>query len=44
MLTIKVTDPDEALRELGGAVEIDLVDPPPADAGAGAGTGGETKA
>ena len=39
MLTIKVTDPDEALRELGREVGIELVDPPPADAGAGAGTG-----
>ena len=37
MLTIKVTDPDEALRELGQEVGIELVDPPLADAGAGAG-------
>jgi len=38
MLTIKVTDPDEALRELGREVGIELVDlPPPAGAGASAG-------
>ena len=38
MLTIKVTDPDEALRELGREVGIELIDPPPA---AGAEAGGE---
>ncbi len=35
MLTIKVTDPVQALRELGEALGIDLVDPLPADAGPG---------
>ena len=40
MLTIKVTNPDEALRELGEAIGIDLIDPPPA----GPGPGEETRA
>ena len=31
MLTIKVVDPDESLRELGEAIGIELVDRPPAD-------------
>jgi len=35
MLTIKVTDPDEALRELGREVGIELIDPPPAGTDAG---------
>ena len=39
MLTIKVTNPDEALRELGREVGIELVDSPPADAGPSAGAG-----
>ena len=46
MLTIKVTDPDEALRELGREVGIELVDPSPAaaasaSANASASAGGE---
>ena len=39
MLAIKVTDPDAALRELGEAIGIDLVDPPPAGSGPGEETG-----
>lgn len=46
MLAIRVTDPDAALRELGEALGIDLVDhappaPPPADPGAGGEAGRE---
>ena len=48
MLTIKVTDPDEALRELGEALGIELVDRPTTDPGPGpgpdAGPGKETGA
>ena len=33
MLTIKVTDPDAALRELGEALGIELIDPTPGDSG-----------
>ena len=32
MLTIKVVDPDEALRKLGDAIGLELVDTPPDDA------------
>ena len=32
MLTIKVVDPDEALRKLGDAIGLELVDTPPVDA------------
>ena len=39
MLAIKVTDPDAALRELGEAIGIDLVDPPPTGSGPGEETG-----
>ena len=39
MLAIKVTNPDAALRELGEAIGIDLVDPPPAGSGPGEETG-----
>ena len=41
MLAIEVTDPDAALRELGEALGIDLVDPPPAPPPANPGPGGE---
>lgn len=41
MLAIQVTDPDAALRELGEALGIDLVDPPPAPPPANPGPGGE---
>ena len=46
MLAIRVTDPDAALRELGEALGIDLVDhapsaPPPAGPGAGGEAGRE---
>ena len=35
MFTIKVSDPDEALRELGQEIGVELVDPPPAGTDAG---------
>lgn len=41
MLAIKVADPDAALRELGEAVGIELVDPAPAPPSAGLGPGRE---
>ena len=51
MLAIKVTDPEAALRELGGAIGIELLDPPPSsnpgpgreagEAGEDTGAGGE---